>query len=136
MKKKSTKTILLFSFLLGVIFLLGCTPKRDEYGNVPITSNWELVKFTVNGQTTDVQNESPLVKAVTASAYPKFKCKDGVNCTFTMSGKTHKGVINGQAGRYAIVFNDTSKSMMAEVYGDTLRLRNPEGTVLLEFVAN
>ncbi len=121
--------------ILMVILLCGCGIKRDELGNALITSDWKLVSLRTNGTFTDVENEQPLVKLITARDNPKFKCKDGTHCTFSMAGKTHNGTISGQDGNYEITYDDTSKPMLAEISGDRLTLKDTNGKFEIVFNA-
>lgn len=96
---------------------------------VSLTSDWELVEFTVNGTTSkaadmDVQERKDA---------PAFRCEDGEHCVVNMSGKDHNGTIKEEGGQQVIHFDNTEVTMTAEVSGNTLTLVNDKGTVTMIF---
>ncbi len=132
--KKSVKLIaVLSSFLIVAASMFGCGNKSAE--EVTITSDWELVEFTVNGTTTNPSEDSFLVRLVTESSNPKFVCKDGVNCVFSLGEKKHRGKITEQDGIYIIDYDDSNKNMTARIEGDNLIITNDTGAIEIIFVA-
>ncbi|MBR4581765.1 MAG: hypothetical protein IKO32_11085 [Lachnospiraceae bacterium] len=129
------KPILIITCLvLSAVFFACGAPKRDEFGNVPITSNWKLVSITTNGTKTDYKNENPIIKIFVSGASPKFKC-DGSSCTLTIGKRAHNGTITGQAGEYVIDYSDSYKDMTATVSADRLYLRDMDGKIEIVFEA-
>lgn len=132
--KRFVKLIaVLSSFLIVAAGMFGCGNKSAE--EVTITSDWELVEFTVNGTTTNPSEDSFLVRLVTESSNPKFVCKDGVNCVLSIGEKKHRGKITEQDGIYIIDFDDSYKNMTARIDGDNLILTNESETLEIIFVA-
>lgn len=132
MKKK----ILNVFCIVILLMLCGCEGHRvDENGNAVITSNWKYIESTVNGNTVNYENESPLVKIFVAPASPEFKSSNGVDCVFSINKRKHTGTMTEQDGKYIIDFDDSYKNMIAEIDGDLLTLRSENGNVEVVFRA-
>ncbi|MCR5209831.1 MAG: hypothetical protein K6C99_06450 [Lachnospiraceae bacterium] len=124
--KKRTCTMLAGATLL-VCLISGCgqTQKNDS----ELAADWELVEFTVKGETTRTED---LLESVRKKA-PAFRCDDGVNCVFSNNGKDHPGTISEKDGQYVISYEDTDEIMTVERSGNELTLVNGKGTVTVVF---
>ncbi len=105
----------------------------DEDGNASITSEWRLVEFTVNDNTTVIANDPPLVRIFTAHLNPAFSCPDGTNCTLRNGRKSHSGTVTKEDGKYMITFDDTSVAMIGEISGNVLTLQKAGGKLEIVF---
>ena len=112
---------------LTLFLLAGCQGKSDA----ELSSEWELVEFTVRDNTTKASELDPDLKALA----PAFRCEDGKNCVVSNSGKDHPGTVEESDGAYVIRFRDTEETMRAQISGDTLTLNNSKGTVTFVFRA-
>lgn len=121
------------SAMLVLSLSVACGSTSDE---ISITSKWKLEEYTVNGNTTRVADEGFLEKVLFSSSDPKFVCKDGVNCTFSLNKVDHKGTITDNDGIYVIDFSDTYKNLFARIDGDKLIMINEAGTVKFVFSVN
>lgn len=129
--KKSKVFIIICCLLLTAILICGCGGATT--GDAPINSKWKLKEFTVNGKTTVMAEQNLILRIISANEIPSFKCKDGVNCTFTNLQKSHNGTITQKDGRYIISYDNTNAKMIGEIHGNTLMLENEEGTLRLIF---
>ena len=120
--------LVLLSALLGACQKDG---KEVEGENASLTSDWELVEYTVKEKTTraDELDEEVLKLA------PAFRCEDGENCIVSNLGKDHFGVITEDQEQYLIRFDDTEETMTVQITGDTLTMVNSKGTVSFVFRA-
>ena len=128
---KTNKTVCL-ALLLSMIALcsIGCSAGSNS---PDITSKWKIKEFTVNGKTTKVDETPFLVSVFTAKANPKFSCKDGVNCVFSLLDKTYTGTVTQEGDIYIIDFNNKKKNLYGMVVGNNLILENEEETLELVF---
>ncbi len=94
-----------------------------------LASDWELVEYTVKGQTTRAEDLDPEVKKTA----PAFRCEDGEHITISNNGKDHPGTISEENGQYVIRFEDTEETMSAQLKDDTLTMVNSKGTVTFVF---
>ncbi len=110
-----------------VIFLVIAPSLRS---NSAISDNWELVEYTVNGQTVKAENLSSEEREIS----PSFVCKDGKNCVVSLNRKDHKGHVTYlEKGKYSISFDDTDQGMTAHISGKKLTLINDSKTVTIVF---
>ena len=79
--------------IMVMVLLCGCGDKKNESGNASIHSDWELVEYTINGQTENVEDDSFALKLFTADAMPAFSCPEGFRCEFSLNKKTHRGIL-------------------------------------------
>ena len=126
--------LILICITVLMVSLAGCGSgaKLDEAGNAAITSDWNLVQFTVNDSKTVVKETPLLIKLFTFRMNPRFSCKDGTNFKLTIGKKTHKGTLTEDGGEYTLTFDDSSKQFTAVINGNTLTITNAEGTI--EFI--
>ena len=118
--------------MAGLLAACGKTENKTKEGNVPLTSEWSLVEFTVNGNTTRADDLDEEVRKVA----PGFLCEDGENCIISNGGKNHPGTITKEGDQYVIRFDDTEATMSAEISGDTLTMTNNKGSVTFVFRAD
>ncbi|MBR5420646.1 MAG: hypothetical protein IK115_05815 [Lachnospiraceae bacterium] len=127
------KLILLMSacIFISACLLGGCGKSRDDGAETPaiLTSDWELVEYTVKGSTTKAEELDPEVRAIA----PAFRCEDGTNCVVSNNGKDHPGTITKENDQYVIRFDDTDEIMNAQISGKTLTMVNGKGTVTFVF---
>ncbi|MBR4544035.1 MAG: hypothetical protein IKO53_07480 [Lachnospiraceae bacterium] len=128
--KKTLNTVILTIFMMCM--LCACGSKVDENGNALITSDWELVEYTVNGTRTVTAETEWYVKLFTIGMEPEFSTKDGSTCTFSVGGKSHNGTITFDGSEYTIDYDDSQKDMFATIDGDELRIYTANGK--LEFI--
>ena len=129
--KKRIRSVIGILCLLSVIVMLcgGCASSATP----DITSDWKISEFTVNGKTTK-EDETPfLVKVFTSSQNPRFVCRDGVNCVFSLGDKKHPGTVTKEGDQYIINYADTTKLMYGTISGNKLMLKNESGTLELIF---
>ena len=126
-------TALILCIVLCLALFCACGRKTDAAGNTLITSSWDCVSYTVNGKSTDIKNETFLVKLLMSKDNPKFKCDDGENFTITLLQNDHSGkVVPNEDGTYSLV-PAKGKGMTAEITGNTLMVHNEDRTVELVF---
>lgn len=115
--------------VLTICFIIAMSASRTYE---PITSNWELVEYTVNGKTTKVIDE-----AEDNPNSPSFVCKGNNSCVVSVNGKDHEGYMTESAkGKYKITFDDTDQGMTATIKGHKLTLENDKKTVEIIFEAD
>ena len=114
----------------------GAGSRLDGSGNASITSDWYLVEFTVNGTTTKPSDDPFLVRLFTAGMNPKFKCKDGENCTFSYGKKSRAGTVAEDSGEYTIMFDDTTKSLKGVISGNILTITDEKEKLRFVFETN
>ena len=109
---------LLFVFVFLVI-LSGCSPAdlippdpREDMSNDPITQEWKIIEYTVNGETVVLEDDPAIVNVMMASKQPAFSCTDGVNCTFSVNGKSKDGTVSKDGDEYTITFPDPKSSSL------------------------
>ena len=120
--------------IMVMVLLCGCGDKKNESGNASIHSDWELVEYTINGQTENVEDDSFALKLFTADAMPAFSCPEGFRCEFSLNKKTHRGILTEEGNdKYRIDFGDSYKPFLAEITGDRLTLKNEKGNISIVF---
>jgi len=133
------KLLVLLSAAVLSLAVFGCaaadndnaaSPSPDENTQAAdIASDWELVEFTVNGETTTADELDDV-----ADIAPAFTCTDGTSCVISNNGSDHPGTLTlVEDGQYTISFDDTEHDMTAQITGDTLTLTNDTGTVEMVF---
>ena len=113
--------------------MCGCGTKVDSDGNYSIDSKWTLVEYTFKGHTTNVKDD-PMAN-LAADKAPAFECSDGKNCTFSLNGKTHSGIVTREGDGYRITFDDTYKPFLANIDGNKLTLSTENKKVEIVFEA-
>ena len=110
-----------------IVFLVVAPSLRP---NSALSSNWNLVEYTVNGNKVKAENLSATEREIS----PTFVCKDGQNCMVSLNGKDHKGHISYlDKGKYNISFDDTDQGMTAQISGKKLTLTNDSKSVIIVF---
>ena len=112
---------LLFVFVFLVI-LSGCSPAdlippdpREDMSNDPITQDWKVISYSVNGETIVIEDEDVAVNIITASKWPKFSCEDGVNCVFEINENAREGTVEKVGEEYNITFPNTDSVLKGTI---------------------
>ena len=116
-----------------ILIVTGCGSKVDSDGNFTLDSNWKLVEYSFNGNTTNVKDDPTAQLA--ADKAPDFKCSDGKNITFSLNGKDHSGKATREGDGYRITFDDTYKPLIATINGNKLSMKTENNKVEFVFEA-
>ena len=138
-KDRMKKRILIIICTMALsLVLFGCGSKNefDEEGNALISSDWHLREFTVNDSSTNVKEEGFLLRLLTVWSNPKFKCKDGTNCTFSYGKRALTGTVTEEDGEYTITFDEKVKTFKGTISGNTLTLTSGNGKLRFVFETN
>lgn len=115
-------------FLLVLFIVLMVSSISPE----PISSDWNLVEYKVNGRTTKAEN----LTSEEAKVAPAFKYIGEHDCKLSLNGKTHKGYMTESGkGTYRITFDDTDQAMTIVIKGKNMTITNEKDTIKLVFKA-
>ena len=108
--------------LIGIIFMMGCSitdlippDPREDMSNDPITQDWRVISYSVNGETIVIEDEDVAVNIITASKWPKFSCEDGVNCVFEINENAREGTVEKVGEEYNITFPNTDSVLKGTI---------------------
>ncbi len=122
---RSATGALILSVIFIVLMVSSVSPE-------PISSDWNLVEYKVNGQITKAEN----LTSEEAEKAPAFKYIGEHDCEISLNGKTHKGYMTESGkGKYRITFDDTDQTMRIVIKGKNMTITNEKNTVKLVFKA-
>jgi len=130
MKKRVCLIVCVVAMLLMVC---GCSDSGSKDRKAAITSEWEIVSFTLpSGEVLSRDNFGPQFVEY-ADRLPSFSCPDGVNCYLAVNGKIHKGTVK-EVGDGVYEIDDKTNSMKrAYIVGDELTMVNEKGDASVKF---
>ena len=88
---------------------------REDMSNDPITQDWKVISYSVNGETIVIEDEDVAVNIITASKWPKFSCEDGVNCVFEINENAREGTVEKVGEEYNITFPNTDSVLKGTI---------------------
>ena len=117
------------ALILSVIFIVLMV---SSVSPEPISSDWNLVEYKVNGQTTKAEN----LTSEESEKAPAFKYIGEHDCEISLNGMIHKGYMTESGkGKYRITFDDTDQAMRIVIKGKNMTITNEKNTVKLVFKA-